>query len=197
MLKAYFDGSESPGQSVTLACLAGDENVWDELVAAWESVCQDRGNPPHIHMTDLMALRGIYSAWSSERRDHFVDGLLNALLGCRADLRLRAFTCSVDLAAYERWKHRNHPSPARLCARVVMPEMFDWYSQSGPRFLTPIELFFDRNEPFMRHMYGDWKSKNSGGSIPLGAWSAGSSRRRWSPPYRFRLRTWSPGAGTA
>src|SRR2546428_2917676 len=153
MLKAYFDGSVTAGKTVTLACLAGFGAVWGEIEPAWETVRRDRGNPPHIHMTDLMALEGLYKDWPTEKRDYLVDGLLNVLLGFRGDKRLRSFTCSVDLPAHEKWMAlKNHPSPGRLCARMLVPQVMDWYSDSNLRFLDVVELYFDRNEPFMHHI---------------------------------------------
>jgi hypothetical protein len=160
MLKAYFDGSVMAGKALTLACLAGYGAVWSGLEAKWEAVRRDRGNPPHIHMTDLMALQGLYKDWSAEQRDCLVDGLLNVLLDFRGDKRLRSFTCTIDLAAHERWTGiRNHPSPARLCARILVPQVMDWYSTSDVRLLEAIELCFDRNEPFMHHIQADWRNK--------------------------------------
>lgn len=162
MLRAYFDGSQTDGECVTLACLAGDEAVWSELLEAWEQVRKERGNPPSLHMTDAMALRGDFAQWTSDARDFLVDGFLGVLNNFRNHPRLHSFSCTVDLVAHERWKNiRRHPSPARLCARFVVPHVLDWYGKFDDLLLLPnsVDFFFDRSEPFMRHIHADWTSK--------------------------------------
>ena len=44
------------------------------------------------------------------------------------------------VSAHEKWRGvKNHPSPSRLCTRIVFPQMLDWYSESDALFLDVIE----------------------------------------------------------
>jgi len=159
-VKSYFDGSEIPARCVTLAALVTDANTWSELEGIWEEVRKTRGNPPYIHMTDLMALEGIYKKWEADDRDYLVDGLLNVLLSFRGHPRLRSFTCSVNLRDHAKLKHeRSLPSPERLCARLVFPHAMNWYAELPGLDTGKMEAYFDRNEKFMRHIEPDWRNK--------------------------------------
>jgi hypothetical protein len=159
-VKSYFDGSEVTGKCVTLAGLVTDEKTWCELEGIWDEVRQSRGNPPHIHMTDLMALKGIYKDWEADERDYLVDGLLNVLLSFRGHPLLRSFTCSINLPDYTKVKRkRSLPPPERLCARMVFPHVMEWYAGLPGLEFGKMEAYFDRNEKFMRHIEPDWRSK--------------------------------------
>lgn len=159
-VKSYFDGSEIPARCTTLAALVTDESTWSEIVGTWEEVRRTRGNPPYIHMTDLMALEGIYKGWKPDARDYLVDGLLNVLLSFRGHPQLRSFTCSVNLRDYAKFKReRSLPSPERLCARFVFPHVMNWYADLPGLEIGRMEAYFDRNEKFMRHIEPDWRSK--------------------------------------
>ena len=162
MLRAYFDGSQTDGKCVTLACLAGDDPRWSGLVGAWEQVRKERGNPSCLHITDAMALQGEFAGWTPDARDFVVDGFLNVLNTFRSHPRLHSFTCTVDLTAHERWREiKNHSSPARLCARFVVPHVLEGYGKFDELLLVTdsVDFFFDRSESFMRHIYADWTSK--------------------------------------
>jgi hypothetical protein len=158
-VKAYFDGSEIAARSLTLAAVAADDNTWARLEALWNEVKRERGNVSYIHMTDLMALQGIYREWSGEKRDYLVDGLLNVLLSFRGAERLHSFSCSIKLPDYKNVRRdRTLPEPERLCARMVFPHVMDWYGNLQGIDIGKIEFYFDRNEPFMRHVEPDWRS---------------------------------------
>src|ERR1700736_739516 len=94
-VKSYFDGSEQTNKALTLAAISADEATWNELEARWEEIRAARGNPPHIHMTDPMALERLYKDWSFDASDYLVDGLLNVLLSFRGNPNLFSFTCSI------------------------------------------------------------------------------------------------------
>lgn len=161
-VKAYFDGTKQDGTSkaVTLACLASDANTWTGIEQAWEDVRKNRGNPPYIHMTDAMALQGVFKDWAEEERDYLIDGLLNVFLSFRDHPRIHSFSCSVHLIPYERYKAERHlPETARLCARIVFPQMMEWhYKNLAGVDVGQVEAFFDRNEPFLRHIQPDWEN---------------------------------------
>jgi hypothetical protein len=137
-VKSYFDGSELTNKAITLAAIGADEVTWHELETRWEEVRTNRGNPPFIHMTDLMGLHGIYKAWSDNQRDYLVDGLLNVLLAFRGNPNLFSFSCSVNLPDYEAIRREKRlPAPERICARMVFPHVMKCIqsyreSTSGP-----------------------------------------------------------------
>jgi hypothetical protein len=161
-VKSYFDGSEMLSKSLTLAAVAADENTWARFESLWEEVRQSRGNPPYIHMTDLMALGGIYKelGWDEEQRDYLVDGLLNVLLSFRGAERLFSFSFSINLPDYEEVRiQRSLPKPERLCARMVFPAVMEWYYKDLQGVdIGKVEAYFDRNEKFMRHVEPDWRN---------------------------------------
>lgn len=171
VLKAYFDGSATGEQFLTLACLAATDDVWKRLERGWEDVRINRGSPSSMHMADAMFLEGEFKEWAEEKRDYLVDGFLNVLEGVRADPHLHSFTCTVNIKAHQRWKHvKRHPTPARLCARIVFPHVLDWYVGLDEPILELVELYFDRNEPFMRHIDADWNSKTIRKRFPAWEW---------------------------
>jgi hypothetical protein len=161
-IKSYFDGSEMQSKSLTLAAVAADENTWARFEGLWDEVRKSRGNPPYIHMTDLMALEGIYKqlGWDEAQRDYLVDGLLNVLLSFRGAERLFCFNFSIKLADYERVRaERGLPKPERLCARMVFPGVMEWYYEGLAGLdIGKMEAYFDRTEKFMRHIEPDWRS---------------------------------------
>ena len=154
---------------MTLACIAATEEVWSQLQPAWESTCKERGDPDHIHMTDLWSMHKIYEGWSEEQRDYLVDGLVTTLTAFRDNPWIHLFVCEVDLAAHDRLKEQlNLPSPERLCARVLFPQIMDWfYRPSESLFVDTIDVFFDRGERFMRHIRADWESKKLRKQYPV------------------------------
>jgi hypothetical protein len=161
-VKSYFDGSEIPGKTLTLAAIGADETTWGEMEARWEEVRKTRSNPARIHMTDLMAIppQGIYEGWSVDQRDYLVDGLLNVLLSFRGHPSVFSFTCSIKLADYETVRlEKKLPAPERMCARFVFPHVMRWYIELPRVDLGKMEVYFDRSEKFMRHIEPDWRSK--------------------------------------
>ncbi len=164
-LRKYYDGSKSVTAKphMTLTCVAADESVWENLEPAWEEIRKARGNPAYIHMTDLMALpvpRGIYKGWSIRQRDHLIDGLLGVLFSFSDNPRIHTCTATVDLMAHARVnRRRSLPAPERICARLVFPEITEWYGRFPDLILDVIDAFFDQGEPFMRHVLDDWTSK--------------------------------------
>jgi hypothetical protein len=168
-LAAYLDGAVTPHRSMTLTCLAATDNIWQQLEPLWVKVCKERGDVPYIHMTDLWACKGIYKGWDEFDRNYLINGLQTLFLPFMDNPELQQFTCQIDLASYARWRRVKHlPDPARFCTRIAFPQMVDWFyrPQKGV-FVDVIDAFFDRNEPFMRHIRADWQSKKSRNNWPV------------------------------
>jgi hypothetical protein len=168
-LASYMDGANTEGRAMTLTCIAATEAVWPEIEMKWLQAKKQYGDPDYIHFTDLMALEGIYKGWSVDQRNDLVRGLIEALSSFMDHPQFHSFTCRVNLAAYDRWKVvRKLPNPARFCARIAFAPMVDWfYLPEQGAFVDVIDMFFDRNEPFMRHIRADWQSTAIRKKYPL------------------------------
>jgi hypothetical protein len=159
-LKSYFDGSQTGGRSMTLAAVSADESVWSELEPAWDEVLK-RNGARYSHMKEAVSLTGAFEGWTAPQRDWFFEELLRVLQGYRDSPRIRRFSCSVDLVAHRRYAAiRRHPLPERLCARIMFPNIIDWYASFPDRFLDVLDLWFDENEPFMTHIREDWENRH-------------------------------------
>lgn len=154
-LRSYFDGSKS-GKFLTLAGIAASDSVWQQIESSWLAVSHT--GPSSLHMCDAMSLHVDYSALSEPFRDSLIYEYIKACEKFRNSEDLYAVTCTVDLEAHKLIsKQRTLPSPQRLCARLVVDRLMNWYiSKPGP--IDMVDIFFDRNEAFMRHIYADWKS---------------------------------------
>ncbi len=153
---------------MTLAALAADEQVWIYFEREWANLLSDRGNPPYMHMKEAMPLKGAFEGWEPEARDFLVYGLLGLIMEIGQNPRFRSFTCTIDLVAHKRWKaEKNLPLPERLCARLVFPKAYEWYSSFPDPILDSIDVFFDRNERFMGHIAGDWNNKKTQKTPPI------------------------------
>jgi hypothetical protein len=170
-LTAYLDGANTEGRAMTLTCLAATESMWREVESRWLDETKKHGDPAYLHMTDLMAIppRGIYEGWSEDQVDGLVWGLIESLCSFMDRPNLQSFTCRVNLAAYEKWKLvRRLTAPSRLCVRIAFPQMVEWFLRpQRDVFLDVIDVFFDRNESFMRHIRADWKSEKIRREYPV------------------------------
>jgi hypothetical protein len=167
VLKMYFDGSWS-SRCMTLSCLAADEGVWRYFENEWRGILAERGNAPYMHMKEAMPLHGAFKGWRPKDRDFVIQGLLGLLMQVGQNRRFHSFTCSVDLDAHAKWQARNRlPSAARLCARLVFPRVMDWYGAFPDPILDAVDVFFDRDEPFIGHISSDWNSKKMRRMFPV------------------------------
>lgn len=159
MLEVFFDGSVDE-RFMTLGGMAATDQIWRQLEADWNRVLSERGNPTRLHMTNAMTLNGEFSQWEGEDRDYLVDGLLNVLLSFRKNPHIRAFSCTIDLAAHrDASKRKALPVPERLCARLTVPAVLKWYEATNIPIVAPVSMWFDVNEPFLRHVDADWRNK--------------------------------------
>ena len=121
-LKCYFDGSETKGRFLTLGAVAGDEQAWVGLEFDWKSFLQSQG-ASYMHMKEAMVCAEEFKGWTDEKRDWVVSGLLTLLQDHqrKSGQRLRMFTTTVDLVAYDEISEKKRwlPSPARMCVRGI------------------------------------------------------------------------------
>jgi hypothetical protein len=159
-LKCYFDGSGKRGRSLTLACVAGDEQAWAGLEADWKSFLEHVGID-YTHMYEAISRKGPFKGWQKDKRDWFVNGLIFFIEEHqhKNPSRLKAFTSTVDLVAHNEVAGARYlPSPARMCMRGLFAKVFEWYAAFPDTILDAMELFFDKDEAFMRHIDDDWKA---------------------------------------
>lgn len=162
-LKMYLDGSGTAGVILTLGAVVADNSVWLEFEPAWDDVLARYG-VPYSHMKELTGRRGPFTDWTDTRREQFAAALVATIEGFPLSDRMRQYGCWIDLVAHERWrKARNHPSPHRLCARVLFPTFLDDY----PGLIDSIDLRFDQGEPFMTHLREDWDNRKIRRQAPV------------------------------
>ena len=153
-LKMYLDGSRTNGVVMTLGSVVADESVWLELEPAWDEVLRKHG-VRYSHMKELTGGIGQFSGWNATRRESLLQDLVNVLERFGPSDRIRQYACWVDLRAHARWRSvRNHPSPERLCARVLFPTFIADY----PGIVDALDVWFDQNEGFMTHLREDWQN---------------------------------------
>jgi hypothetical protein len=105
-----------------------------------------------------------FAGWSRVQRESFLQELVNVLERFGPSDRIRQYACWVDLRAHARWRRvRNHPSPERLCARILFPT----FASDYPGIIDAIDVCFDQNERFMTHLREDWENPKIRKQAPL------------------------------
>jgi hypothetical protein len=165
----YFDGSgkhdDPRAKHATLLGLAAEEDTWAYFENAWQQILSERGNPGYFHMADAMAKDekrakdSPFRGWPEQKIDFLVQGLIGVL---RSMLRFRfkAFRCSVEITPYKLWKPiLKLDEIPRLSAKWMFRHMYTWYGDFPNTVLSKIDVFFDRNEEFLKHIYRDWTDR--------------------------------------
>jgi hypothetical protein len=153
-LKMYLDGSMTDGVVMTLGSVVADEGLWSELEPAWGEVL-NRHRVGYSHMKELSGGVGPFAGWNAVQRESFVYDLVAVLERFGPSDRIRQYACWVDLRAHAKWHRvRNHPSPERLCARILFPTFVHDY----PGIIDAVEVWFDQGERFMTHLREDWQN---------------------------------------
>jgi hypothetical protein len=161
-VKSYFDGGGIGKRDpfLTLACIANDKDSWPEIEQTWDEHRESIGIKGAFHMTDAMNFKGQFKGWEKEKRDQAVNIMINSISRFRQKDLFRYFAVTIDLVSHKQVKKtKSIPSGARLVARSVFPHMLMWYWKILENDLEWMDLIFDVNEPFMRHIYADWVNK--------------------------------------
>lgn len=171
MFKVYFDTSgKAPQHSqVTFACCAAEEPAWDKFRQNWEKAFQGK-SISHMHMKEAMGTRkrGLFAGWSEAQINSLMDGLLHALRILNSD-GMKVLICSADLQSYKHWKviHSHLPSLVASCASWCFWRSLKHYEQGECRIPGRIEAFFDRGDPFMKHVMKQWEGKRLHKQFPV------------------------------
>lgn len=168
-IRGYFDGSEGESGRVTLAGYIASPDVWSRFDPSWSGVL--RGfEPPcsYLHMVDAMAQRGQFSranGWSADLVDDLLRQLVHKCLlpsawtGPDGPSLLKLY-CTIDAADWARACEaapglKNHGVAgvaARFVAGISLMRLPQAEGQPEGCRSGPLELFFDRGEPFMRQI---------------------------------------------
>lgn len=163
-LKIYLDGSQTDGAVTMLGAVVAEESVWPEVERAWDDALRKHG-VPYSHMKELTGRIGPFKGWGQAQVAAFAKELVSTLEGFK-DARIRQYGCWVDLKAHRKWARiRHHPSPERLCARILFPT----FVQDFPGLIDAIDAWFDQGERFMTHLREDWQNPKIRRSVPV--WS--------------------------
>ena len=162
-LRSYFDGSgksnNRESKFLTLAGFAAENDLWDDFDNGWRSILRDQG-ATYLHMGEAIRFTGEYEGWDRDRVVSLVNGLVAFLAGMPSDHQFHGFQCSVDLAAYRAArKLKRIPSPERICARWGLSLILNWRDQWPAFPIETLDIFFDRNEEFLKHLARDWNDK--------------------------------------
>lgn len=109
-----------------------------------------------FHMADLMASQGVFVGWDEPRKNKLVADLWN-VIGSFRGTSLRAYSCTVPTADYERAKSEFptlRPLPA-ICANFCVGGLHITPEEQGKDYRC-ILLYFDRDEPFMHTVNRVW-----------------------------------------
>jgi hypothetical protein len=170
IVKVYHDGSgkpDNPGsRHVTLAGFCGTDKTWNALEDGFRETLTAHGAPmyvgfPYIHMKEAwLAGKGDFAGWSKDTLSETVMDLLPLI---PEDLQF--ICCTVDLADFNRAKAglayvKTAPQVcAEWCfAKLRLPAL-DTEEESAI-----VSLYYDRSEPFLRHVYKHWSSVKRGRS---------------------------------
>src|SRR5579863_4469964 len=167
----YFDGSgnndDPVSKYVTLGGFAAEDDTWNYFETEWWKILRDRGNPSYSHMNEAIRHKDAFDGWSAEKTDFLYQGLLGLLTEVGQTRRFCAFRATVDLDAHRTWASVNNIPPIeRLCADLAFFKLSSWYASFPTLVLGDIDIYFDRNEPYMNILMQAWNNKETIGKSP-------------------------------
>jgi hypothetical protein len=150
MLKAYLDSSgKRRDQYITLVAIVASEANWPEFENHWISVLKSYSRR-EFHMTEHQ-----FKRWSDE--PSIVKDMLN-VLGKFPGPEFLIKSCTVEMKGYQTAKKENpHLRRAEaicvnFCCGTGLPP-----DKTDPDSPYPkVELYFDRNEPYLDTLYSNW-----------------------------------------
>jgi hypothetical protein len=172
----FYDGSTSKdGKRITLAGYAAKPEVWREVEAIWARVLADDTNRPKaksLHMWQANSLDEEFSlakGWDKAKIDSLLNDLSNECLspyGMREPVEdaLVGAVCTVELDDYARTQadcpYLQGMAPEEVCVNYVAEVALKMLPEDLNGLMGKtgsIEMYFDRNERFMRTIIGPWQ----------------------------------------
>jgi hypothetical protein len=172
VLKGYFDGSIGGADYITLAGLSGSFNAWTMLeerwaraVAPWKS---PRASPTFKswHSNDAFSLHGEFdkaNGWNEKESWRVAHAIFNDCLSPVCWGKKKEFcvaSATVEMDAYRRacneFQDLRKVKPAEALLVDFVLSQAIWLlpaNESGDGYDGKIELYFDRNERFMRQIH--------------------------------------------
>jgi hypothetical protein len=163
-LVGYYDGS---GKSVdtnckllTLSGICGPSEAWDEFEDAWRECLRvhnapDKEGHRYFHTTDAVSLQRDFSkgkGWTDARVNALVMGLFRVLISENTRTTLRKASIPVVLddfrKAHSEFTNPFPDSAESFCVELCMSNAVN-IEESDHGKSDVVQLYFDRNEPFM------------------------------------------------
>ena len=174
ILRSYYDSSGTASDPntpcVTLAGYTASYPVWEQFEHEWAEMLA-KYQARVLHMSDLHAVprRGEFAEWSSAQADAFLSDVMRVIgqAANYADVSqgIVGASCTVDKEAYRRacdalpWLAKRKPLEA-LCVDAVIDTALRQLPADPNGVLGKkgrLELYFDRNEPFQKHIHAAWE----------------------------------------
>jgi len=166
MLTMCFDGRGNAGDLsspfVTLAGFAAEGDAWKYFDFQWRRVL-DEHKIGYLHMTDLLAGAEPYVGWSESDIDLLMQKLSLIPSYVAQNFRIQGARFSIDASAHRKWSDLTYAcSISENLAIGAFYRLFQWYAKSPKAILDPIEILYDRGEPYLNQMMQRWNRRSSG-----------------------------------
>jgi hypothetical protein len=202
-MKAFYDGSmgtdENGDEWITLAAIAGTDEIWAEFDAQWSTMLKSRYPiAPYIHMIEVLdnedpfdSLRG----WDEGRKQSLVHDAIILLSQMDKSGFWMAWS-SINESARRRWEIQGEDvirNPFAKCsAECAFLTVGGYFRNVSESEREPIYLFFDRGEPFLGPFKDRWlKGRTKPGrpkpTNPDNAWDIFSNVQEVDLPFHFGL----------
>ncbi|MDO8750412.1 MAG: DUF3800 domain-containing protein [Dehalococcoidia bacterium] len=170
-IKAYCDcsgKSDDPrSEYLTLAgCIATPE-AWYAFEKRWGEALI-RNHCDYLHMKEANALQGAFSVangWTAIRVSDLLSDLASS---CFPTETIVSANCTVNLPDYRRaveiYPQLRNYRPEQFCVTHVVNVAASMLPTDNSRPFGKdgtAELFFDKNESFMKHVYKEWKRRGA------------------------------------
>jgi len=158
-----LDGSRD-GQNarfVTLGGIIASEIIWSKFDLKWNAALPEEVGC--FHMADAMAQppQKAFRGWPEKKIQESITRLLN-VLGEFNDEPMFIKSCTVDLKAHAAVRHELRPQqkifkpPESMCVDYCLGSAWP-IDPVEPDARLMIEIYFDRNEPFLNKIDSVWR----------------------------------------
>lgn len=174
MLRSYFDGSKTNAptgkRAVTLGGFVSRDDTWAEFEGEWNGILKSHEPVArYMHMKEALFLRDGFDeklGWTHDTVLSLLKKLLEFVYQSRWHGRLYGTICTVDLNDYDRAENEGNlmPNLYRICAHASLGSVLKWRARELSNIpgyaivpIASIDVFFDRNEAFLRHLRSIWE----------------------------------------
>ncbi len=178
VLHGFLDGGNQPDSRqhtlATLACISGTPNQWRPFEKDWKKNLI-KHKVPYLHTTDVVSGNDPFSldnGWDDTKKNIFMRACVR-IAGKHTARRIRGidnpgrlglhpFTITVVLADFVRCRKEKHPG-AKNAPEALATQALEGVLRWGHEHMKvqSFHLFFDQNEPYLRHIYDRKHSKRA------------------------------------